>query len=449
MNNKIIEWKRKKLEQMRYGLESKQLNALRDLLSNDVIEKICDDSAYYFRTRLLTPLVTIFHMIGTAMNRDGSFQSSWHFNGQSGKSGSLAKARKRLPIAVWEQLHQWIVEQIQAESSKEECWRGHRVISVDGTCVSMSDEEELVSYFGRGHTRLGLSQFPLARLGIAFNLTTMTTVSHALGSYETSEHALLRRFLGHLQSGDLLVLDRLYSGANLYAEYRQAGLEFIARAHGGAKIEPKIIKTLTQGEDYLAELPISKQTRRKNRTLPKSICVRCIRAKATVRGRKGTFWLVTSLLDPVKYPVQEIRQWYKRRWKVETLIEELKIWLGADVLRSKTVEGIHKELYARIIALNLTHWLIWKASKAYRGDPDRISVSATVRLTAAYSLKMSTAPAWQLSSLYKELLWHIASSAVPYRPGRMEPRLRKREPRNYSRLKISRSEWRNIYVVAA
>jgi hypothetical protein len=34
--------------------------------------------------------------------------------------------------------------------------------------------------------------------------------------------------------------------------------------------------------------------------------------------------------------------------------------LGADVLRSKTEEGIYKELYARVIAGNLIHWLILK-----------------------------------------------------------------------------------------
>ncbi|MEW6621347.1 MAG: hypothetical protein AB1422_18785 [bacterium] len=35
---------------------------------------------------------------------------------------------------------------------------------------------------------------------------------------------------------------------------------------------------------------------------------------------------------------------YKKRWKMEGLIEEIKIWLGADVLRSKTKEGIYKEM---------------------------------------------------------------------------------------------------------
>ena len=166
-------------------------------------------------------------------------------------------------------------------------------------------------------------------------------------------------------------------------------------------------------------------------------------------GKKETVWLVTSLLEDSEYSAEEIRGWFKKRWKVETLIEELKIWLSADVLRSKTAEGIREELYARVIALNLIHWLILRAAKQYHREVERISVSATIRLTASYSLKMSAAPVWQLPSLYEDLLRHIAFSIVPYRPNRLEPRMQKREPRNYPKLKISRAEWRRIYACAA
>lgn len=61
MNNRDIEWRRKKLEQFRESLESGQMNAVREILPDRVIEQ----------------------------------------------SGSLAKARKRLPLEVWEHLHSW------------------------------------------------------------------------------------------------------------------------------------------------------------------------------------------------------------------------------------------------------------------------------------------------------------------------------------------------------
>ncbi len=97
-NKSSIDKRRKKLKEERERLESTQLNGLRELLTNEVIKEICKECEYYFRTRLLTPLVTIFHMIGAAISRDGSFQSAWQSIGETGRSDSLAKARNRLPL---------------------------------------------------------------------------------------------------------------------------------------------------------------------------------------------------------------------------------------------------------------------------------------------------------------------------------------------------------------
>lgn len=449
VNNRDIEWRKKKLEHMRQEIESGQLNAFRELLSNEVVQAICEDCGYYFRTRLLTPLATIFHMIGAAVSRDNSFQSAWHLAGQSGKSGSLAKARKRLPLGVWQVLHQWTIGQIDLENSSESLWRGHRMIGVDGTCISMSETPELVERFGRCHVRHGYSRFPVARLLVAFNLKTLVILNHEVGGYTASENGLLTPMLGQLKCGDILVADRHFAGANLYAEYLASGIGFITRAHHQLRVERlEIIQVLGKG-DLLVKLPINAQHRKRNPLLPEGVRIRLIETTARIRGRRETFWLATSLLDPKRYPAHEIQDWYKKRWKIETLIEELKIWLGADVLRSQTAEGVLKELYARMIALNLIHWLILKAAGKHNKKIERLSVSATLRLAASYSLKMSTAPAWQIPVLYETLLERIASSTVPYRPNRIEPRMIKRETKHYDMLKISRAEWRSLHAMAA
>ncbi len=447
MDNKHIEWRKKKLEDFRHRIESGQLNAFRELLPNEVIQQACEDCQYFFRSRLFTPLATVFHMIGSAMTRDGSFQSAWHMSGQSGQSGALARARKRLPLAVWQKINEWMLETIDQEFEDEEnLWRGHRMIGVDGTCVSMSDEPELAEHFGRCNTKHGLSRFPTARAAIAFNLKTLITVGHRVGHYTTTEVTLFQHFMGGLKKGDVLILDRRFAGANLYASYQARGLEFISRLHQRRKVDQlKIIECFSK-DDFLVDMPFSPQYRTRERT---SIQVRIIRTEAKVRGRKETFWLVTSLLNPSVYPANEIKAWYKNRWKVETLIEELKILLGSDVLRSQSIEGIYKELYARVLALNLIHWLILKASQKYNLNRNLISVSAATRLSSAYSLKMSLAPVWQLPELYDELLEQIGRSNIYSRPDRLEPRMIKRDKKHYPQLKISRYEWRQLYANAA
>lgn len=449
MDNKTIEWRKRKLEQNREQLESGQLNAVRELLPNEIILRICEDCKYYFRTRLLTPLVVVFHMIGAGISREGSFRSAWHLNGQVGKSGSLAKARKRLPLEVWEGIHGWMMEQIEIESSAEERWRGHRVIGIDGTCVSMGDEAELFEHFGRRAGNHGFARFPLARVLVSFNLKTLIQLGQEVGAYTIGEKSLLRQHFSKLRAGDVLVLDRHYAGANLYADYRRAGLQFITRIHQNLRLEKLKVVAQFSKNDVIVEMPINPQCRREDPSLPEFVRVRIIQAKARAQRQKETIWIATSLLDPEQYPADEIRGWYKKRWKVEGLIEELKIWLGADVLRSKTVQGVLKELYARMVGLNLIHWLILKAARKHDKSAERLSMSAALRLTAAQSLKMSTAPIWQLPSLFEDLLDRIAFSIVPYRPDRIEPRMIRRETKHYNMLKISRAEWKSLYAIAA
>ncbi|MBI4777578.1 IS4 family transposase, partial [Candidatus Desantisbacteria bacterium] len=325
---------------------------------------------------------------GAAISRDGSFQSAWQNVGETGQSDSLSKARKRLPLKIWEKLHEWINKQIEEEFKEKSLWRGHRVIGVDGSCVSMEDEKELVEEFGRSSSKENDSRFPTARMVFGFTLNTMTVIGHRVGSYKTGENKLFSSLMLSFSAGDLIIGDRCYAGAKLYVGYIKAGLEFITRAHQRLKVELlKIVEVLGEN-DIIVELPIQIVYRRKDPSLPEVVSVRAIKTEATIRGKKESFWLITSLLDAKKYPKQEIILLYKKRWKVEGLIEEIKIWLSADILRSKTKGGIYKELYARVIAFNLIHWLILKAAKKHQKDPERISVSATLRLTASYSLKI-------------------------------------------------------------
>jgi len=112
------------------------------------------------------------------------------------------------------------------------------------------------------------------------------------------------------------------------------------------------------------------------------------------------------------------------------------------VLRSKTAEGISKEIYARIIAGNLIHWLILKAADKHKIPAKQISTSAATRLISHYSIRMGDTPKKRLSKLYEELLDKIALSIIPFRPNRLEPHLKKRDQKHYSILHTSRKQWR-------
>jgi len=78
---------RKKLNRMRRHLESTQLKSFHNLLPKKITKEICRQEEYHFRQRLLTPVVTVFHMLNAAISRENSFQSAWHNIGETNQSG--------------------------------------------------------------------------------------------------------------------------------------------------------------------------------------------------------------------------------------------------------------------------------------------------------------------------------------------------------------------------
>jgi hypothetical protein len=288
------------------ALEQVSFNAIREIVPDQLIDRVCQAVGHRYRKRSLTPIVTVLHMLLAAIWPAESFQASasllWG-NFQAAcpwlprampSRGSWAKARARLPVALWQGLVQAVAATADALSRRWSRWRGHRVVLVDGTCVSMPDEPALFETFGRSSGRGGQRHYPLGRVVALSLANTMVMLRYALGRYTDSETGLLRTLLGDLDDGDLLVADRHFAGANLYAEYLRHGLQFLTRAHQRLRIDRLRRVEVFADHDFIADLPVGKKYRRKDPKLPKTLRVRVIGARVPTRKNpRQTMWFVT------------------------------------------------------------------------------------------------------------------------------------------------------------
>jgi putative transposase len=434
------------------------LNAIQQLLPENKIEEFCAEVAYTWRNRVLPPAVTVLHMILAALWPEESFNASWQVQwaaatsrhpelaGQSPSRGTVSKARQRLPLALWEKLFAYISETAQAWGEAFAAWRGHRVVLLDGTCVSMPDEPALREAFGVPTGYHGQARYPLARVATLCLAGTMTVLAYALGGYRQSEWALALTILGTLQKDDLLLADRHFAAAHYYWHYQSLGLQFLTRAHQRLIVSRiKRVQSYSRN-DFLGWLTINKSYRRKDPQLPQQLLLRFLQATVRIRGKRQVIWLVTSLLDEKEYPAAEIVQLYGRRWRIETLFEQLKIRLSADVLRSHSPEGVRKEFAARCLALNIVHSVLLEAASLHHLDPLRISFAHAVRAILIFSPALACEPVFRLPAIYRAMISEIAHHLVPERPGRIEPRAVRREHKHYPSLKETRAEWRKRYA---
>jgi hypothetical protein len=157
--------------------------------------------------------------------------------------------------------------------------------------------------------------------------------------------------------------------------------------------------------------------------------------------RTQSVTLVTTLLDS-EITTSDLADLYFRRWSVELRFREIKIQLKMDVLRCKSPHMIERELRMHFIAYNLIRCLMQKAALTHDVDLERVSFKGALDTLRQFANALSGAEnkPRTVSAMIDEMLLVIADDLVPFRPGRTEPRVRKRRPKNYRLLTKPRRE---------
>jgi len=113
--------------------------------------------------------------------------------------------------------------------------------------------------------------------------------------------------------------------------------------------------------------------------------------------------------------------------------------MGMDFLSCKTPEMVTKEIWAYILAYNLVRELIARAAEKYNLEPRKISFTGAVQAFSVYAPIIGLVPE-RTEALFNGMLAAIAHSKIGNRPGRREPRAKKRRPKAQPLLAESRAK---------
>jgi len=115
---------------------------------------------------------------------------------------------------------------------------------------------------------------------------------------------------------------------------------------------------------------------------------------------------------------------------VETNLKHLKQTLGLDVLRCETRKGVLKELLMFVVIYNLVRRVMTEAARRQRVVPQRISFVDALR--------------WLREADRGEELPPLRVN--PERPGRVEPRVKKRRPKQFDLMNKPRAVLRDALL---
>ena len=374
--------------------------------------------------------------------------------GEAPRSSTSAycQARARLDPAALELIRAEIAWSLERNVLSEERWLGGRTVKiVDGTGISMPDtpaNQELWPQSGEQEAGCG---FPAMKLVGLFSLASGALLATATGNKHEHESTLFRTLWGKFQKGDIVLADRGFSSyATLAGLQRQRGVDSVMRLHQMRKADFRSGRRLGP-EDRLVVWKKPQRTEAWSETefagLPETLTLRMIRLRVAAPGfRTKSVVLVTTLVDAEAYPAEQLRELYGQRWQVELHFQQIKTHLAMDVLRCKSPELIEREVLMHQIAYNLVRSLMQRSAHGHQVPLSRLSFKGTLDTLRHWSVLIAAAESTprQQQKLIEQMLALIASAPVPERPGRSEPRAKKRRGKNYQLLTKPRGQMGNL-----
>jgi hypothetical protein len=140
---------------------------------------------------------------------------------------------------------------------------------------------------------------------------------------------------------------------------------------------------------------------------------------------------------------------FLKRWNVELDLRSIKIVMQMDVLRCKSPDLVDKEISVHMLAYNIIRGLMMTAAAKTGAEPHEISFKGTLQALTAFRDAMRTADPVRQAQLWEAMFAAIAHNRVGDRPRRVEPRAKKRRPKQYDLLNSTRQEAHRRLLPAA
>jgi len=293
---------------------------------------------------------------------------------------ALRDLRRRLGPAPVKALFEVVAGPLAQPHTRGVRFGGLRTVAFDGcNSIKAPDTGRNRWWLGRIRYRMGFAGYPTLRLMTLAETGTRGLLGAALGSAaDRDEPTVARRLLHLLGPGMLILLDRAFDGNAFLRQVAATGALLVARAKSTR--HPAVLGHLPDGS-YLSDLG--------------GLAVRIIEAMVTVTGDdgsrvRGSYRLITTLLDHRRFPAAAVVRIYHERWEIESAYFALRhTLLQGHVLRSGDRPGLEQETWALLTLYQLLRMAMVTAIETRPGtDPDRASFTTAMetardQLTAA------------------------------------------------------------------
>jgi hypothetical protein len=299
----------------------------------------------------------------------------------SANTGGYSSARSALPGKVLESASERLFDSLV--HTHPPSWHDRRAFILDGTTFTLVANEELTASFPPATNQNGTSHWPVLHVVVAHELSSGLAAAPAYGPMygpkAIGEVDLAVRVLDALPPRSILLADRNFGVFGFAHPATVAGHDVVVRLTKSRfhAIE-KNAKLVSPGCWSLAWKP-SRYDRQTHPELAADAVIHGWLHQVVVR-KDLTLWLFTT----VDGTSAELAALYAQRADVETDIRNLKIELQLDRMDAQSESMVAKELWAALMAYNLTTEVRRLAAVRLGVNPRRISFAGVLSLVRGF-----------------------------------------------------------------
>ncbi len=316
------------------------------------------------------------------------------------------------------------------QPSQHPDWAGLQLLAVDGVMWRTPDTAENTAAFAKPKTRQGETAYPQVRMLCQMELTSHLLTQAVMESCAVSEMVLAEQLVERTPDHSLTLFDKGFYSLGLLHAWQTTGRErhWLLPLKKGTQYE--VVRKLGR-QDALVQLKTSPQARKKWPQLPETMVARLL--TRTINGKARQ--VLTSMVDPMRFPGADIIALYGHRWEIELGYREMKHSLQQHklTLRSKKAAGIRQELWGVLLAYNLLRSQMVKMAASLKGyTASQLSFHmASVYLIHELSAMPYVSPG-NIPGRVAELEQQAGQFILPQRRERSYPRCVKVRPQKYA-----------------
>lgn len=301
--------------------------------------------------------------------------SNSDFNIRQVTKGAFSKARAKLDPWAFKRLNEIAVKTFY-ENAPFHKWHNKRLLSVDGTRLVLPNHSTTKSTFGvHKFGPKADSERSLAIGSVLYDVLNLIGIDSQIDSYDSSERDLLEDHMEHLETNDLLLLDRGYPSIWLLFLLTAKKVDFCIRMKEKWWIKVKEFSESTELE-RIVTFKLPKKDWKKLEKFPeiRETEIKCRLVKVVFENGDNEI-LCTSLLDSNEYKYEEFKDLYHYRWSEEEAYKLLKSRMELERFTGKTALAVQQDFHSKILLMTLAaafaHPIEEKVRAEYKADENR------------------------------------------------------------------------------